>query len=170
MPRDFKLEEFLPFRLNMLALEVSGRLSEIYSARFGLDIPQWRILANLASRGQATAQDIVRVTLNHKSTISRAVQELEIRGLIGRAVSDADKRAYALRLTAEGKRLFRQLLPLVLAFERNLMRSIPNGDASALLRGIGALEQALRITRRERPRNATVVSDRPRPDATLGRE
>ena len=151
MSGDFKLEEFLPFRLNVLALEVSERLSVIYAARFGLDIPQWRILANLASRGEATAQAIVRVTLNHKSTISRAVKELEDRGLIERAVSKSDKRAYALRLTPEGRKMFRQLLPLVLAFETGLMASMSGGDGKALLRGIGALEDTLRKTRKEGP-------------------
>jgi hypothetical protein len=53
----FDLEDFLPFRLNVLAQEVSERLSEIYAKRFNLDIPQWRILANLASRGEMTAQE-----------------------------------------------------------------------------------------------------------------
>lgn len=150
MTTGFRLEDFLPFRLTVLAQEVSERLSNIYTERFGIDIPQWRVLANLASRGEATAQEIVRITHNHKSTISRAVQELEDRGLIARDVSSADKRAYALRLTGEGKRLFRRLLPLVLEFEKKLLASIPAGDARALLRGVGALETQLRRSRGER--------------------
>ena len=146
MSGDFRLEDFLPFRLNVLALEVSERLWTIYAERFGLDIPQWRILANLASRGEATAQTIAGVTRSHKSTISRAVQDLAGRGLIERDVSDTDKRAYALRLTPEGRKLFRQLLPLVLSFESELVASISDSDGKALLRGIGALEQSLRKT------------------------
>ena len=147
MTDGFRLEDFLPFRLNVLAQEVSERLSMIYAARFGLDIPQWRILANLASRGETTAQDIARFTLSHKSTISRAVQDLEDRKLIARQVAAEDRRSYTLKLTVDGKRLFRQLLPLVLDFERKLMASVSESEARALLKGIAALEGSLRNTR-----------------------
>lgn len=143
MESKFKLGEFLPFRLNVLAQTVSEQLSAIYATRFNLDIPQWRILANLASRGDITAQDVARVTYSHKSTISRAVQELEDRGLIAREVSTSDKRSFTLALTSEGRRLFRQLLPLVLDFERNLIASLSDADARALLKGLAGLESAL---------------------------
>ena len=143
MESKFKLGEFLPFRLNVLAQTVSEQLSTIYAARFNLDIPQWRILANLASRGDMTAQDIARITYSHKSTISRAVQELEDRRLIARKVSSCDKRSFTLALTSEGRRLFRQLLPLVLDFERNLIASLSDADARALLKGLAGLESAL---------------------------
>jgi DNA-binding MarR family transcriptional regulator len=139
----FTLEEFLPFRLNVLAQTVSERLSSIYSEKFELDIPQWRILANLASRGEMTAQDISRVTYSHKSTISRAVQQLEDRGLIARKISRADKRSFTLTTTRKGQLLFQQLLPLVLKFERDLINSISETDARALLKGLAALETAL---------------------------
>jgi DNA-binding MarR family transcriptional regulator len=143
MESNFALNDFLPFRLNVLAQTVSERLSAIYASKFNLDIPQWRILANLASRGDMTAQDIARITYSHKSTVSRAVQELENRGLIARKVSSADKRSFTLALTSEGRRMFRQLLPLVLEFERKLMASISDADARALLKGLTALETVL---------------------------
>ena len=143
MESNFALNDFLPFRLNVLAQTVSERLSAIYASKFNLDIPQWRILANLASRGDMKAQDIARITYSHKSTVSRAVQELENRGLIARKVSSADKRSFTLALTSEGRRMFRQLLPLVLEFERKLMASISDADARALLKGLTALETVL---------------------------
>lgn len=151
MDNGFRLEEFLPFRLNVLAQEVSERLSHIYAEKFSLDIPQWRILANLASRGQTTAPDIAQFTMSHKSTISRAVQQLEDRNLIARAVSNADKRSFALQLTSEGKRLFKQMLPQVLAFERELMASMSESEGRALLKGVSALEGSLRSSRKDRP-------------------
>lgn len=143
MPMSFKLDAFLPFRLNMLAQEVSQRLSVIYAERFGLDIPQWRILANLASRGEVTAQDVARLTNSHKSTVSRAVQQLEERGLIARKVNTADKRAFTLKLTTAGKKLMAELVPLVLGFEDHLLKTLPTADATALARGLSALEVSL---------------------------
>jgi DNA-binding MarR family transcriptional regulator len=148
MAKPFTLEDFLPFRLNILAQEVSEQLSGIYSQRFNLDIPQWRILANLATRGSMTAQAIARITLSHKSTISRAVTSLEKRKLIERDTDAADKRAMTLRLTAKGKALFAELLPLVLKFERDLLARLPAGKRSALLNGIAELEDRI-LTRKD---------------------
>ncbi len=149
MKQQFELNNFLPFRLNMLAQETSQRLSVIYAERFGLDIPQWRILANLASRGSMTAQEIVVLTLSHKSTISRAVAELAARKLVERTTTDSDKRALALRLTAPGKKLFQELVPLVLAFEKNLIKQLNKTELQGLLTGLAALEQSLRPVKRE---------------------
>jgi DNA-binding MarR family transcriptional regulator len=136
----FNLEDFLPFRLNVLAQEVSLGLSAIYAERFSLDIPQWRILANLASRGEMTAQDIARVAFSHKSTVSRAVSELETRKLIDRKNDPCDGRAYRLRLTAKGKTLFAELLPDVLAYEKDILTQLKSSDVLSLLRGLTALE------------------------------
>jgi DNA-binding MarR family transcriptional regulator len=143
MAEAFILESFLPFRLNRLAAEVSERLASIYGERFGIDVPQWRVIATLSTNGGCTAQEIVDSTRTHKSTVSRAVKELEANGLIERIVSDADGRAYSLSLSNEGRRLFQKLQPLVLDFERALLEMLASGDAKALVRGISALEAAL---------------------------
>jgi DNA-binding MarR family transcriptional regulator len=148
MAKPFKLEDFLPFRLNILAQEVSQQLSVIYSERFNLDIPQWRILANLATRGNMTAQAIARITLSHKSTISRAVASLEQRKLLERGADAGDKRAMTLRLTAKGKAVFAELLPLVLKFEKDLMARLPAAKRGKLLEGITELENKI-LTRKD---------------------
>jgi DNA-binding MarR family transcriptional regulator len=148
MAKPFKLESFLPFRLNLLAQEISQSLSEIYATRFNLDIPQWRILANLASRGEMTAQEIAFITFSHKSTISRAVTELEARKLIERTTSAKDKRAFAMRVTDKGQKLFEQLLPLVLAFEKDVLKRLKSSEQKKLLEGITALERELLPDRR----------------------
>lgn len=139
----FNLEDFLPFRLNMLAQEASERLSEIYAKRFSLDIPQWRILANLASRGEMTAQEVAFATFSHKSTISRAVAELETRKLIERKTSAKDKRALAMHMTAKGQKMFEQLLPLVLAFEQHILKKLKVSEQKMLLEGLAALEREM---------------------------
>jgi DNA-binding MarR family transcriptional regulator len=150
MTNPFALENFLPFRLNRLAAEVSERLSRIYAARFDLDIPQWRVIATLAGRGEATAQVIVQSTRTHKSTISRAVQELEEKCLVERAISGNDKRAHVLKLTSEGRRLFQKLKPLVFDYQDKLLGKIEPREADALLRGVGALEMALGLKEEEK--------------------
>src|SRR5438034_10577756 len=84
------LFRFVPFRLNRLAAEVSAALAIEYQERYGLDIPEWRVLATLGFRNDpCSAQYISDCTRTHKSTISRAVTALLKRRLIER-VENAD--------------------------------------------------------------------------------
>jgi DNA-binding MarR family transcriptional regulator len=145
---DFALTCFLPFRLNRLAAEISEGLATLYAERFAIDIPQWRVLATLSSGEAWTAKAIVASTRTHKSTISRAVEALSRRGLIESIQSPDDKRAFHLRLTASGRKLFRQLEPLVLDYERDLLARLSESEGRALARGIGALEKALKLEER----------------------
>ena len=102
------LFRFVPFRLNRLAAEVSSALSVEYQARYGLDIPEWRVLATLGFRNDAcSAQYIAHCTRTHKSTISRAVTALMARQLVERVENADDRREFALRMTRKGKRCTR---------------------------------------------------------------
>lgn len=145
---DFELTRFLPFRLNRLAAEISEQLATLYAEPFGIDIPQWRVLATLSMGEGWTAKAIVASTRTHKSTISRAVEALTRRGLIESIQLPDDKRAFRLRLTASGRKLFRQLEPLVLDYERKLLARLSEGEGRSLERGIAALERALKLKER----------------------
>jgi DNA-binding MarR family transcriptional regulator len=147
---EFELTRFLPFRLNRLAAEISEQLATLYAERFGIDIPQWRVLATLSTGNGWTAKAIVASTRTHKSTISRAVEALTERGLIERVQSPDDKRTYRLRLTTQGRRLLREIEPMVLDYERRLMEELGETDGRRLEKAISSLEQALGIDA-ERP-------------------
>lgn len=147
---DFELTRFLPFRLNRLAAEISEELAALYAGRFQIDIPQWRVLATLSSGTAWTAKAIVASTRTHKSTISRAVEALERRGLIESRRSPDDGREYRLMLTPAGRKLFRALEPLVLDYERKLLERLGERDAGRLETSISALEKALDLETEER--------------------
>src|SRR5208283_4123466 len=110
-----QLSEFVPFRLNRLAAAVSEYLSVIYRERFGLGIPEWRVLVTIGRHADCTAQQIADSTRMHKTRVSRAVAALRRRALLGRAPSTLDGRELHLRLTAAGRRLYASLVPLALA-------------------------------------------------------
>ena len=100
------LFRFVPFQLNRLAAEVSGALSGEYQERYGLDIPEWRVLATLGFRNDAcSAQYIADCTRTHKSTISRAVTALMARQLVERVANEIDRREFSLRMTRKGHAL-----------------------------------------------------------------
>jgi DNA-binding MarR family transcriptional regulator len=138
-----ELTGFVPYRLNRLAVGVSKHLSDIYRERFGLDIPEWRVMATVGSMHGCTAQHIAASTRMHKTRVSRAVSHLEERELIERASSAADRREREVRLTKAGRRLYAELVPLVLERERELLACLTKEQLRGFLAGMEALESFL---------------------------
>ena len=137
------LERFVPFRLNRLAAEVSRALAQVYGERFGIDIPEWRVIATLGDRGRARAQDIALSTRMHKSMVSRAVARLMELGWVARSASPTDRREAPLRLTAEGREIYRQLVPIVLDYQDRLLGSLTGSERRMLERLLDKLEREL---------------------------
>src|SRR5436309_2780692 len=116
------LFRFVPFRLNRLAAEVSAALSSEYHEGYGLEIPEWRVLATLGFRDEAcSAQYISHCTRTHKSTISRAVTALQRRRLIERVKNGDDRREFRLRLTRKGRALYEELIPRLKRREQEIL-------------------------------------------------
>ncbi len=138
------LFKFVPFRLNRLAAEVSAALSLEYRERYGLDIPEWRVLATLGFRKDAcSAQYISQCTRTHKSSISRAVTALLQRKMIERVENEQDRREFRLRLTKQGRALYEELIPRLLRKEREIMSCLSVQERKALGELLGKVEKSL---------------------------
>ena len=79
----------------------------------------------------------------HKTRVSRAVAHLEERDLIERASSAADRREREVRLTKAGRRMYAELVPLVLERERQLLACLSKEQLRGFLMGMEALENFL---------------------------
>jgi DNA-binding MarR family transcriptional regulator len=145
------LFRFVPFRLNRLAAEVSAALSGEYQARYGLDIPEWRVLATLGFRNDAcSAQYIAHCTRTHKSTISRAVTALMTRQLVERVENEDDRREFQLRMTRKGQALYEQLIPRLLRKESEIMSCLSPGEQKDFARLLGKIETSLDLVQTSR--------------------
>jgi DNA-binding MarR family transcriptional regulator len=138
------LFRFVPFRLNRLAAELSAALSSEYQERYGLDIPEWRVLATLGFRGEAcSAQYIAHCTRTHKSTISRAVTALLTRRMLERIENEDDRREYRLRMTRKGKALYEELIPRLLRKEQEILSCLSAQERKDFALVLGKIEKSL---------------------------
>ena len=138
------LFKFVPFRLNRLAAEVSNALSVEYQERYGLDIPEWRVLATLGFRNDAcSAQYIAHCTRTHKSTISRAVTSLMQRKLVERVENADDRREFRLQMTAKGKTLYEELIPQLLRREQEILACLSAQERKDFAALLGKIESSL---------------------------
>lgn len=121
---ELRLEDYLPYRLWVLSSRVSRNLSRQYAERFGLSIPQWRVLAMLGESRDLCADEICRLTEMDKVSVSRAVHALMDQGRAERERDGSDGRRARIRLTRKGRSVYRKLVPLALTQEQGLLRGL----------------------------------------------
>jgi len=137
-----KLEQFLPYRLNVVASLVSQALSRIYADRYGIGVPEWRVLVTLGQFGMMTGKAIGAHSHMHKTKVSRAVALLEKRKLVTRRANRADLREAFLALTPAGRAMYDDLAPIALDFANRLSEVVDTADRAAFERGESEMIQA----------------------------
>lgn len=138
-----KLEEFLPYRLSVLANQVSQGIARTYSERFGLSITEWRVIAILGRFENIPAATVAHHSAMDKVAISRAVRRLLDLKLIQRREGREDRRAKPLALTRSGRRVYEAIAPAALDFEARLLAALTPAERRSLDR---ILEKLLAVS------------------------
>jgi DNA-binding MarR family transcriptional regulator len=118
------LDRFIPYRLSVLTNTVSMLIARAYERRFGLSIPEWRLIAVLARYPELSAVEVAERTAMDKVAVSRAVTRLLARRRITRAYDKGDRRRSILRLSAGGEAVYRKVAPLALRYEEELLAAL----------------------------------------------
>ncbi len=130
--RELILEDFLPYRLAILSHTVSSSIARAYDQRFGLTIPEWRVIAILGRFPGLSAVEVAKRTMLDKVAVSRAVTKLIKGGRIDRQFADADRRRSILNLSAEGRKVHDEVAPLALGIEDDLLHGLTDDQVSTL--------------------------------------
>ncbi|MDG2523139.1 MarR family winged helix-turn-helix transcriptional regulator [Caulobacter segnis] len=135
------LDDYLPFRLSIASNAVSKLIARAYEDRFGLTVPQWRLIAVLAEQPM-TQQALVARTMMDKVMVSRAAQTLTTRNLVVRSAHEIDGRSHVLTLSDEGRRLYAEVAPMALDYEAALLTGLTPKDVTQMKRLLIRLEGA----------------------------
>ena len=141
------LEHFLPYRLSVLSNRISQDIARLYAERFDLGVTEWRLLAVLGRYPGLSASELAERTAMDKVAVSRAVASLLAAGRITRGTHGSDRRRSVLELSEEGQRVYAEVAPAALAYERRLLSNLGAEDRAALSRLIGLLGDAEAVTR-----------------------
>jgi DNA-binding MarR family transcriptional regulator len=133
------LEHFLPYRLSVLSNLVSGAIADAYQRRFALSIPEWRVLAVLARHPGLSAAEVAERTRMDAVAVSRAVARLLAAGRLRRTQSPDDRRRSVLTVSAAGAAVYREVAPLALGYERQLLAALGPDERAALDRFVATL-------------------------------
>ncbi|MEM9795895.1 MAG: MarR family transcriptional regulator [Pseudomonadota bacterium] len=139
---DFRLDDFLPYRLAVAAGRVSRDFAREYRDRFGLSRAEWRVVAHLSRSGTVSVREIAEAADMEKSRVSRAAARLEAAGHVVKRVNAGDKRLVDLTLTESGQAMLAELAPVANAYQARLVAEL-GPDAAPLVRALEGI-----ITRR----------------------
>lgn len=142
MPSDIKtlehatldLDHFLPYRLSILSNRTSDAISRHYSDRFGLSVSEWRIIAVLGQTPGLSAREVAERTAMDKVQVSRAVTSLVDARRVKREGDETDGRVTRLSLTAKGRAIYDEVVPLALHLEEVFLAALTPEERKTLNR------------------------------------
>ena len=144
--RRLKLTHFVPYRLSVLTNTVSTAIAGAYATRFGLSIPEWRVIAVLGLEPGLSAAQVAERTAMDKVAVSRAVSSLLRSRRVTRAFANADRRRSMLKLTRSGEQVYWRVVPFARRYERALLADLSNIERSHLDRLLAHLQRrAIRL-------------------------
>src|SRR5271166_84032 len=135
----FRLEDFLPYRLSVAANRVSRLIARRYSEAYGLNIPEWRVLAIVGRFDTLSPSAVGEWTAMDKVKVSRAAASLVARGLLRQTQDPHDGRGRLLRLTRRGGTVYEGMVPLACELEGQLAEGLSRSEWGVLLKALDKL-------------------------------
>jgi DNA-binding MarR family transcriptional regulator len=133
---DFRLEDFLPYRLSVTSNRVSRLFAHRYSEAYGISIPEWRVIAVVGEFGTLSPSAVGEYTAMDKVKVSRAAASLVARGLLKQALDPDDGRGRLLSLTRKGATVYQGVVPLARELEAGLAEGLSRAEWAALQKAL----------------------------------
>ena len=127
-----KLEDFIPFKLAVVANRVSQSIGHLFQTQYNLQMPEWRILMALYAYGDLLFTEVVERTSMDKARVSRAQRRLVDLGMIATADDPGDGRRLILSLTATGAQRCADILPAAAAREAWYLEALDDHEHQQL--------------------------------------
>lgn len=110
-PARLSLQEFIPYKLAVVANRLSQSVGALFEQRYGILIPEWRILMALHSCGPLAPNELVEQTSMDKGRVSRAQRRLAELDLVTVRDDPRDGRRLVLFLTRKGTGMCASIVP-----------------------------------------------------------
>ena len=137
------LEQWIGYRFGLVAARLVNYVAQMYASRHDLTIPAWRSLAVIARYQPLTAKRLATLTSSDAFKVARAIELLVRRGLIRRDVDKEDRRRASLSLTAEGRKVYKDIEKFTVRVERELIAGLDESERTTLRRSLDKLDHQL---------------------------
>ena len=126
-------------RLHQRATQVFQQRTQ--AAGYDLTPVQFAALDAIRTYPATDQARVAEMIAYDRATIGGVIERLEQKGWIRRVVSERDRRARELSLTAKGARVYEALLPVVRELQNEILQPLGNVERKRLL---GSISQVVR--------------------------
>lgn len=133
------LQDFIPYKLAVVANRLSQSIGSLFDQRYGIQIPEWRILMALHSCGPLAPNEVVEITSMDKGRVSRAQRRLVELGLVTASGDPRDGRRLMLFLTRKGTGMCKSIIPQARQTEAWFLAVLTERERRALDKALSLL-------------------------------
>jgi DNA-binding MarR family transcriptional regulator len=126
------LGDYLPYLANRVGNIIADQFGATALSPHGVSIAMWRVMAVLAANGSQRQTDLAELTSIDSSTLSRMVTRLVRMRLLTRARSTKSNREVAVELSAKGKTLVAELIPIARDYEAIAIAGLSHEELDVL--------------------------------------
>jgi DNA-binding MarR family transcriptional regulator len=137
------LEHWIGYRFSLISARLGNYVAQMYTSRHDLTMPAWRSLAVIARYQPLTAKQLANLTSSDAFKVARAIELLVRRGLIRRDIDKEDRRRASLCLTAEGRKVYKDIEKFSVRVERELVAALEERELAMLRQSLDKLDRQL---------------------------
>ncbi len=137
------LSDYFPYLINRVGAALVARFSADALDPRGLTIVMWRVLAVLSNNGGQRQIDLAEFTSIDVSTLSRLVTRLIRMGLVSRTRNSRNSREVVVELTAAGRAMVAQLIPIAENLQATATRGLSGKDQAIVKRALRRMHENL---------------------------
>lgn len=119
-------------RLHQLSTQVFVQRTQ--AAGFDLTPVQFAALDAIGHHPGTDQATVAELIAYDRATIGGVIERLEQKGWVDRVVSERDRRARELSLTAEGERILAALVPVVRDLQGEILQALGDADRARFLK------------------------------------
>ncbi|MFW5332895.1 MarR family winged helix-turn-helix transcriptional regulator [Hydrogenophaga sp. ZJX-1] len=116
--------DLLLYRLHRIQSTAGRLVVQLCESEFGITRREWRVLSVLNEHEGVLSSVLAEHAMLDRARTSRALTSLAAKKLVTRQPRPSDRREVHVFLTDEGRRVYGQILPRVMAINRELVSSL----------------------------------------------
>jgi len=127
-------------RVLVLSNTLALAASRYYPRRFGIRVPEWRVIDALHAGKGISANRIAQWLRTDKAWVKRSVDQLVAAGHVRRRADPTDARRFLLSLTAKGERTYEAIAAAARRRNENVLTALSSAERRALEGLLGKLQ------------------------------
>src|SRR5262245_31132101 len=140
LPRRPDITSTLSYRVLLLSNTLARWAAREYPRRFGVSLPEWRVLSIVAARSPVAVNAIADAVSVDKAWVSRTLRRLARGGYIRPRQDPRDERRVLIEITLKGRAKAEEMLRASQNRQRRLVAGLRSADLGRFLKMLASLQ------------------------------